>query len=276
MLIRHTNFDFDNCTYVMGILNATPDSFSDGGKYYVLDKAIEHGLEMVEKGATIIDIGGESTRPNFEPVSEEDEIERVVPVIEGIRAKSDVVISIDTTKAEVARRAVLAGADIINDVSGLLLDKNMGKVIKDTGAICVLMHDGNYFKDDARWSEVSYTDKVIAQLDYIAQNAIEAGIEKDKIILDPGIGFGKTTEENLILLNNMASICAMNYPMLLGCSRKSVIGNTLGLPVNERVEGTIVTSILGVQAGAGIVRVHDVVENLRAIEMLGHIRRSGR
>lgn len=269
MIIRGRDFDFDKNTYIMGILNATPDSFSDGGNFYLKENAIKHAKEMIEQGAHIIDIGGESTRPGFEAVSEEEEIERVVPVIEAIREFSDVVISVDTTKANVAYQSIMAGADIINDVSGFLLDEKMYEVAIKTNAPCVLMHDGNYFKED---SEQSYIDKLKRELCEIADKAIEKGVDKDKIILDPGVGFGKTVNENLLIIKHIDKLCKLNYPVLLGCSRKSVIGKTLDLPVNERLEGTITTSVLGAYLGCHIIRVHDVLENKRAVDMLNAIK----
>lgn len=268
MIIRGRNFDFNNKIYIMGILNATPDSFSDGGNYFDSSIAIQHGLDMVGDGADIVDIGGESTRPGFEPVDEEEELRRVIPVIKGIRQKSDVVISIDTTKAKVAREAIAAGADIINDVSGFLLDEKMCDVACETGAISILMHDGIYFEDSSAHasSNKDYALKVREELEYIVNRAIGNGVSKEKIIIDPGVGFGKSLEENLIIVRKLGEFSG-EYPILLGCSRKSIVGKTLDLPIDQRLEGTLATHIVGVSNGASIIRVHDVKEHVRAIRM---------
>lgn len=273
MIIGNKEFDFNNDIYIMGILNVTPDSFSDGGKYNNIDVAVKHAIEMQQNGADIIDIGGESTRPGFSAVDESEEIERVVPVIEAIRKATDIPISIDTTKAEVARQAVIAGADIINDVSGFLLDNNMYGVAAKLDAPCVLMHDGNYFTenivgDNESESTTDYIGKLKRELVYIAEKAVGSGINPHNIILDPGVGFGKTLNENLLIVKHMDEFKELGYPVLLGCSRKSLIGLSLDLPVNERVEGTLVTSIMGAMYGASILRVHDVKENVRAVRML--------
>lgn len=269
MKIRNTFFDFDKHTYVMGILNATPDSFSDGGLHFKLSDALLHAARMEEEGATIIDVGGESTRPGFAPVSVEEELARVIPVIEGIRAQSDIVISVDTTKSEVAKAALEAGADIINDVSGFLLDERMAEIACRYNCPCVLMHDGNYFEPD---TEAVYIDKFLKEIGQIADKAVNAGVNPNNIILDPGVGFGKSLRENLLVIKDVGKLRKLGYHVLLGCSRKSVIGKSLDLPSNERVEGTITTSIVGALGGCGIVRVHDVKENLRAIKMYEAIR----
>ena len=268
MIIRGRDFDFSKKIYIMGILNATPDSFSDGGYYFDSSIAIQHGLDMVSDGADIVDIGGESTRPGFEPVDEEEELRRVIPVIKGIRQKSDVVISIDTTKAKVAREAIAAGADIINDVSGFLLDEKMCDVACETGAINILMHDGIYFEDSSAYasSNEDYALKVREELEYIVNRAIRNGVSKEKIIVDPGVGFGKSLEENLIIVRDIDKLSG-EYPILLGCSRKSIVGKTLNLPIDQRLEGTLATHIVGISNGASIVRVHDVKEHVRAIRM---------
>lgn len=272
MKIRDKILDFNNHTCVMGILNVTPDSFSDGGSYVDVNAAIEHALAMAMEGADIIDIGGESTRPGFTPVSAQDEIARVVPVIEGLRKVSDVIISIDTTKADVAQAALEAGADIINDVSGFMCEPDIVKVAQKYNAVCILMHDGAYFdKTDENITVSEYTQKVKDELNDIVEGALNNGIIPEKIIVDPGIGFGKTKRENLILLKNLSEL-GNGYPVLLGCSRKSVIGLSLDLPVTERLEGTIATSVCGAQSGAAIVRVHDVKANYRAIKMFEAIR----
>lgn len=275
MIIRNREFDFDRQTYIMGILNVTPDSFSDGGSHNETEAAIAHAMKMIEEGATIIDIGGESTRPGFSPVSAEDELERVIPVIKGIREKSDIVISIDTTKAVVAKEAINAGADIINDVSGFLLDTDMARIAVETEAVCIFMHDGMYFensKEDTKNNDFptscssSYMNKLTFELKTITDKAVSQGVSAERIIIDPGVGFGKTLEENLCIIKRLECLKG-KYPILLGCSRKSVIGKTLNVTVDKRLEGTIVTSIMGAQKGAGILRVHDVLENKRAVDM---------
>lgn len=286
--IRDKELDFAKHTYIMGILNATPDSFSDGGQHFHLDEAVMHAKRMIEEGADIIDVGGESTRPGFQYISAEEEIERVVPVIREIRKFSDIPISVDTTKSEVFEASYEAGADIINDVSGFLLDKKMGELAAKLGVVSILMHDGFYFNDSKISNDTvnmsllmekstdpkQYTLEVLAELKVIADGAKLYGVSADKIILDPGIGFGKTLKQNLILLHEMDKMELTGYPILLGCSRKSVIGKSLDLPVDERLEGTITTSVLAAKANVGIVRVHDVKENLRAIKMYEAIRNS--
>lgn len=275
MEIRGREFDFENETYIMGILNATPDSFSDGGKYFSVESALEHVRDMLEEGAAIIDVGGESTRPGFAPVSAQDEIKRVVPVIKGIREFSDVPISIDTTKGAVAAAAINAGADIINDVSGFMFDKHMASTASHTRAKVILMHDGNYFDPVSRLSTSDYVRKVLSETMFVVKRALEAGVPKENIMIDPGVGFGKSVEENLMIINNLDRFCEMGYPVMLGCSKKSVIGKTLDLPTDQRMEGTLATSVIGAMAGVGILRVHDVRANLRAVKMTRAIRKTG-
>ena len=256
MKIRNKEFDFDYMTYVMGILNVTPDSFSDGGLHNKEDEAVAHALKMIEEGAAIIDIGGESTRPGFERVTEEEELRRVIPVIRSLRKVSDIPISIDTTKPNVAAAAIEAGADIINTVEGVDAPCEMIEVVKSTGAPFIMTY------------EKGYADIFEDELIKMAKAAEEAGIDSDKIIVDPGIGFGKTQEENLKIINVLPMITRIPYPVLLGCSRKSVIGNVLNVPVSERLPGTIVTTVLACLAKVGIVRVHDVSENVNALKMM--------
>ncbi len=259
MKIRNSEFDFAKTTYVMGILNVTPDSFSDGGLHNSEDAAIKHALLMIEEGADIIDIGGESTRPGFEKVSEEEELRRVIPVIKRLRKQTDIPISIDTTKPAVAAQALDAGADIVNTVEGVDAPEEMFNVVRDHDAFFVMTY------------EKSYVNQFGAALESMAENATEHGIDKDKIIIDPGVGFGKTQDENLRILNDLMKITAVGYPVLLGCSRKSVIGNVLDTPADDRLAGTLVTTTLAALAGVGIVRVHDVIENVRTIKMLNAI-----
>lgn len=255
------NKEFGNHTYVMGILNVTPDSFSDGGKFNNIDSALKHTEQLINDGADIIDVGGESTRPNYTKISDEEEIERVVPVIEKIKADFDVPVSIDTYKSKVAAAAVGAGADLVNDIWGLKYDKNMAEVIAKSGAACCLMHN----RERAEYN--SFVEDVLDDLRETIAIAKKAGIADDKIILDPGVGFAKSYEQNLIITNNVDRLNELGYPVLLGTSRKSMIGLTLDLPSDQRVGGTVATSVIGVMKGCRFVRVHDVLENKRAILM---------
>lgn len=248
-------------TYIMGILNVTPDSFSDGGRYDSVNEALKHARQMVMEGADIIDIGGESTRPGHVPISDEEEIERIVPVIEAIKRHLDVPVSVDTYKPAVARAAIEAGADMVNDIWGLKKDPEMAKVIADTGVVCCLMHN----RETAEYEDL--IPDCIADLNETLRIAERAGIDKDKIILDPGIGFGKTYAHNLLVLKHLNEFHKLGCPILLGTSRKSVIGLTLDLPADERLEGTLATTVMGVMAGMSFVRVHDVAANERAITM---------
>ena len=248
-------------TYVMGILNVTPDSFSDGGKFDSVDAALKHTEEMIRDGASVIDIGGESTRPGFQPVSAEEELQRVIPVIERIRKEFDIPISVDTTKSEVAAAALSAGCEIINDINGLKGDPGIAFQIAKYNAFGVLMHN----KDNTEYTDlIPDIKKDLLESCEIAANA---GISKDKIILDPGVGFGKNREQNLQVINRLEEFKTLGYPVLLGTSRKSVIGLTLDLPADERLEGTLATTVFAVMKGAAIVRVHDVKENIRTIRM---------
>lgn len=255
------NKEFGNHTYVMGILNVTPDSFSDGGKFNNIDSALKHTEQLINDGADVIDVGGESTRPNYTKISDEEEIERVVPVIEKIKADFDVPVSIDTYKSKVAAAAVGAGADLVNDIWGLKYDKNMAEVIAKSGAACCLMHN----RERAEYN--SFVEDVLDDLRETIAIAKKAGIADDKIILDPGVGFAKSYEQNLIITNNVDRLNELGYPVLLGTSRKSMIGLTLDLPSDQRVEGTVATSVIGAMKGCRFVRVHDVLENKRAILM---------
>lgn len=255
------NREFGKHTYVMGILNVTPDSFSDGGRFNDIDRALKHTEELVNDGADIIDVGGESTRPNYTRISDSEEIERVVPVIEKIKQNFDIPVSIDTYKSAVASAAVSAGADMINDIWGLKYDGNMAKVISESGAACCLMHN----RKNAQYN--SFVDDVLNDLRESVEIAKRAGIQKDKIVLDPGIGFAKSYKENLIMTNNLERMNEIGYPVLLGTSRKSMIGLTLDLPSDQRLEGTIATTVMAVIKGCMFVRVHDVLENKRAIMM---------
>lgn len=248
-------------TLVMGILNVTPDSFSDGGLHDSIEKAVGYARELVEKGADIIDIGGESTRPGAEPVSLEEELERVLPVIAALKEHIRVPISVDTYKAEVARRALEAGAHIINDIWGLKKERSMAEVVAAFGCPVILMHN----RDNRDYKNL--LDDVKADLLESVEIARRAGIREDRIILDPGIGFAKNYEENLIVLNRLEEISALGYPVLLGTSRKRFIRTTLDLPPDDVVEGTAATVVLGIVKGCDIVRVHDVQPIKRAVLM---------
>lgn len=248
-------------TYVMGILNVTPDSFSDGGKYISVNEALQHARQMVIEGADIIDIVGESTRPGHIQISDEEEIERIVPVIEAVKKHLDVPVSVDTYKSRVAKAAIDAGADMVNDIWGLKYDPDMAKVIGDAGVACCLMHNRN---------DMDYKDFMKDCLDDLRETialAKAGGIKDENIVLDPGVGFAKTYEQNLIVMKHLEEFNSLGYPMLLGTSRKSMIGLTLDLPADQRVEGTIATTVMGVMAGMSFVRVHDVAANSRAIQM---------
>ncbi|MGL5379929.1 dihydropteroate synthase [Clostridium sp.] len=267
MKIGNKELNFNERTYVMGILNITPDSFSDGGKFNEVELAVKRAKELVKDGADIIDIGGESTRPGAEYVSEEEEIKRVVPIIEAIKKEVDVLISIDTYKSKTAEAAIKAGADIINDVWGFKKDNKMAEVASKYNVPCILMHN----REEKEYK--SLMKDVIFDLIKSISIALDAGVKRENIILDPGIGFAKTYEENLEVMNNLEKIVDIGYPVLLGTSRKSMIGIALNLPVNERVEGTISTTVVGILKGCKIIRVHDVLENKRACIMTDAIIR---
>ena len=261
MKIGNREFQTKGHTYVMGILNVTPDSFSDGGKWNDRDRALKHVEEMIAEGMDIVDIGGESTRLGYTLLSDEEEIARVVPMIEAVKANFDIPISLDTYKSGVAEAGIRAGADLINDIWGLKYDNRMAEVIAKSGLPCCLMHN----RKEADYRD--FMQDVAADLADTIHLAEAAGIADEKIILDPGVGFGKTYENNLEIINCLEELNMFGYPLLLGCSRKSGIGLTLDLPVTERVEGTLVTTMFGVQKGCMFVRVHDVKENVRTIKM---------
>ena len=257
----------------MGVLNVTPDSFSDGGQFLDTKIAVCHALRMAEQGADIIDIGGESTRPGSDPVSINDELARVIPVIEGIRDESTIPISIDTYKSIVARAAIAAGANIINDISGLNFDPEMVNIVRDHRVPIIIMHikgtpknmqiDPQY--DDLIQEVIDYFQK---QIDFCRDN----GVPKSKIILDPGIGFGKRLNDNFILIRELKRFTELGYPVLIGPSRKSFIGLTLDLPVEQRFEGTAAAITAGIMNGARIIRVHDVLEMKRVQIISDQIR----
>ena len=261
MKIGKREFDVNHKTYIMGILNVTPDSFSDGGKYNRMDAALHHAEEMIRDGADIVDIGGESTRPGHTVISDEEEIARVVPVIEAVKARFDVPVSVDTYKSKVAEAALQAGADLVNDIWGFRHDSRVAELTAQYGAACCLMHN----RHEAVYQ--NFMVDMVKDLEICVQIARDAGVSEDKIILDPGVGFGKTYEMNLTAINHVDQLHALGFPILLGTSRKSVIGLTLDLPADQRVEGTLATTVIGVMKGCAFVRVHDVKENLRVIRM---------
>lgn len=266
MRIGNREFDTKNNAYIMGILNVTPDSFSDGGKYNRPDLALMRVKEMVAQGADIIDIGGESTRPGYTPLTSQEEMDRVLPVIEAVRREFDIPISLDTSKSAVARAGIKVGADMINDVWGLKSDSDMAKVIADAGVCCCLMHN----REKTEYSD--FQAEVLADLEQSLELARKAGISQDKIMVDPGIGFAKTYEQNLWLMSHLECLHTFGLPVLLAASRKSVIGLTLDLEKEERLEGTLATSVVGVMKGCSFVRVHDIKENVRAVKMALAIR----
>lgn len=261
MKIGKREFQEHGTTYIIGILNVTPDSFSDGGRWNDPDRALFHVEEMCRDGMDILDIGGESTRPGYVMLSDEEEIARIVPVIEAVKKRFDIPVSLDTYKSAVAQAGIEAGADLINDIWGLKYDDKMAEVIAKSELPCCLMHNR---------TNMEYTDflkDVEADLRETLLLAEKAGIAKNRILIDPGIGFAKTYEQNLFMLNNLEKLHVLGCPLLLGTSRKSVIGLTLNLPAQERVEGTLVTTVMGVMKGCSFVRVHDVRENYRAVKM---------
>lgn len=261
MIIGNRTFDTEHEVYIMGILNITPDSFSDGGKYNQLDQALFRGEALVEAGADILDIGGESTRPNHQMITDEEEMERVCPVIEALRIRFDAPISLDTYKTPVAKAGIQAGADMINDIWGLKWDDNMAKTIAEAGVAVCLMHN----RKEAEYK--NYIEEVVEDLKESLYLAKEAGINQNKICIDPGIGFAKNLEQNLQIMKHLDRLQELKVPILLGASRKSMIGLTLDLPVDQREEGTIATTVFGIMKGCSIIRVHDVTGNLRAAKM---------
>ena len=254
-----------NETLIAGILNLTPDSFSDGGRY-MEEGALRCVERMIEEGADMIDIGAESTRPGAAFVDAEEEIRRLIPALEAIRQSSDIFISVDTYKPEVARAAIESGADMINDVSGLGYggDK-MAEVAAELKVPMILMYNSNYPHEDKEPDLMKHINAVLFEA---AKRAVRAGVQEDDIVIDPGVGFAGGTENDLLILRNLEDICSWGWPVMLGTSRKSVIGNTLKLPVDQREEGTLVTSVLAALAGCRIVRVHDVLKNRRALDMM--------
>lgn len=252
----------ENTLNVMAILNVTPDSFSDGGSYRNLDETLFRVQEMIEEGAAIIDVGGESTRPGYTLISDEEEISRTAPVIEAIKARFDIPISLDTYKSGVAACGIKAGADFINDIWGLQYDKALGDLVRDSKASYCLMHNRK---------EINESMGILEYLDQIKEDINRAkayGIEDDKIILDPGVGFAKTKPQDLMCIANLKLIKSFGYPVLLGASRKSVINSVINKPVDKRLAGTLATTVYAFEQGASFVRVHDIKENVDLIKML--------
>ena len=268
MTIGKREFDTGNKCYIMGILNVTPDSFSDGGMWTSLDNALRHAEQMVEEGVDIIDVGGESTRPGYTMISDQEEIDRTAPVIESLCGHFDIPVSTDTYKSAVAESAIRAGAHMVNDIWGLKHDPNMASLISRTGAVCCLMHN----RDNMEYSD--FMSDMINDLTVSTVLAKEAGISADKVILDPGIGFAKTHQMNLEAINRLDMIKKLGYPVLLGASRKSVVGLTLDLPVTERLEGSLAVAVIGIIRGCSFLRVHDVKETRRVLKMTEAILRS--
>lgn len=267
MIIGGKNFPIGERVYLMGILNVTPDSFSDGGSFQQMDKALFHAEEMLSQGADILDIGGESTRPGHVQISAAEEIERVAPVVARIKKELDVPVSIDTYKSQVARAALEAGADMVNDIWGLQWDAAMAPLVKEFDVPVCLMHN----KANTEYQD--FLPEVLGELRACIAHAKQAGIAEDKLIIDPGIGFGKTLEMNLLCMKHLEEFLSLGCPLLLGASRKSMIGKVLELPVTEREEGTIATTVLGVMKGCHFIRVHNVEANKRAIRMTEAILR---
>ncbi len=265
MIIGNKEFKENERPYIMGILNVTPDSFSDGGLYNRIDDALFQAEQMINDGADIIDVGGESTRPGYTLISDDEETERVAPVITEIKKRFDTVISLDTYKSAVAKAGIEAGADMINDVWGLKWDGKMAEIIAENNVSCCVMHnrrDTNY---------VNFLQDVVSDIDESMEIAYDAGIPKEKIMVDPGIGFAKSLDENLLMMNNLKLLKKWGVPVLLGTSRKSMIGLTLDLSVTEREEGTIATSVIGLISGCSFFRVHNVKGNYRALKMAWEI-----
>ncbi len=262
MKIGKYNFDLENAPIIMGILNVTPDSFSDGGKWDNIDAALKHTEDMIRDGAKIIDVGGESTRPGYTLISDEEEISRVVPVIEKIKENFDVPISLDTYKTNVARAGVEAGADMINDVWGpKWKDRDMADLVAKSKAAVCIMHN----KDNISYS--NYVEDVLAELKESIDIAHKAGVNDSQIVVDPGVGFGKDYEQNLLIIKYVDRLKELGYPVLLGTSRKSVIGLTLDVDKDNRMAGTVATTVMGYERGCSIFRVHDVKENYEALMM---------
>lgn len=263
LIINGVELDFHKETFVMGILNVTPDSFSDGGKFQSVNLAVMQAKRMIADGAKIIDVGGESTRPGYTPVSVEEELARIVPVIERLVLEEKVIVSVDTQKPAVARAAIAAGAHLINDIWGARLhDGEMARVAADLGVPIILMHNREVAQYDEFWPEFMLDIRESIRI------AREAGVPEAHIFLDPGIGFAKNLEQSMETMQRLDELSALGYPVLLATSRKRLIGTVLGLPVDERVEGTAATCAFGVMKGCHMMRVHDVKEVARTVKMM--------
>ncbi len=266
---RGTVLDLNARTHIMGILNITPDSFSDGGRYVDAHRAIDRAREMAAQGADIIDIGGESTRPGARPLSEDEELARIIPVIRQLAAELSTPLSVDTYKSAVAEKALTAGASIVNDISGLRFSPDMAKVAADHGAAVVIMHIKGTPRDMQK--NPVYADVVAEVAQYLEEGvaaAVSAGVDRERVLIDPGIGFGKTLDHNLTLLERLGEFRAIGRPILLGTSRKKFIGTVLDAPEPEcLLEGTAATVALGIERGARVVRVHDVAQMARVARM---------
>ncbi len=272
---KNYTLEFGKRTLIMGVLNVTPDSFADGDRFNSPDKAVSHALQMAEDGADIIDVGGESSRPGAEAVDTEKELERVIPVIERLAEKIKIPISIDTYKSEVAKKAIEAGASMVNDISGLRTDKNMVGLVSEYGVPVIIMHmkgTPRDMQDNPHYK--SLIDEISQFLNRRAEFAQNNGIKCEHIIIDPGIGFGKTVDHNLLILKRLAEFKSLGYPVLVGTSRKSFIGQTLDIPVQERLEGTAATVAYSIAQGADIVRVHDVKEMVQVARMTDAITKA--
>jgi len=259
----------------MGILNVTPDSFYDGGRYLKIEDAVRRAFEMIEEGADIIDVGGESTRPFSEPISTDEELKRVIPVIEKIRARTDILISIDTYKSEVAKEALCAGASIVNDISGFGFDGKMAETVARFNAHAVIMHIRGTPKD--MQLNPYYDDVVVEIIEHFKERldfALSYGIERERIILDPGIGFGKRIEDNLKIIKDLKRFKEFGLPLLIGTSMKSFIGHITDSDLNERIEGTLASIAISIWNGADIVRVHDVKKAMKVIKLVDAVMKS--
>lgn len=271
-LINEKEFDLFNKSYTMGILNITPDSFSDGGKYIKTEEALKRALNIINEGADIIDIGAESSRPGAAPVSEEEELNRIIPVLDLLKGNIDIPISIDTYKSKVAEESIKRGATIINDIYGFKKDKDMAKVVANTGVYCVLMHmrrDPNNMHENPKYKNV--LTEVINELEESIEIALNAGVKKEKIILDPGIGFAKDFNHNLELLKKIEEFKKLGYPLLLGVSRKRFIGEILGTEPSDRLEGSLAVASYIASSTPAILRVHDVKETSKTLKIINAI-----
>ena len=274
MIIADREFCKDDRFYIFGILNVTPDSFSDGGRFIIdgkvnKDRVLPTVEKMIGEGMDIVDVGGESTRPGYTLISDEEEIERTAPVIEAIKKNFDIPISLDTYKGAVAKAGIEAGADLINDIWGFKYSPDMADIVAKAGVSCCLMQNRK------NTNYVNFTEDVVSDLRESVEIAVKAGISRDRIMVDPGVGFAKSYEQNLEIINKLNELCKLELPILLGTSRKSVIGLTLDLPSSERVEGTVATSVIGAMKGARFFRVHDIKENRRALDMTRAILSQG-